>query len=434
MKISANPSSSSRPKESVVSSLQDLPPTCFILVMDNSGCILVKQIGASQCTPMNRSLSSHNSYAKDELHLPKALPMLATSRSLPTHAGTGLQKVKNTVQFLNTKIQKQFQQVAPLESKGTSRRFTEREIERATDKFSPLMVIGHSSHSIVYRANLKDGQVAAVKVLKITNLSREELLQEVDILSGLNHEHIVHLLGYCYSKDMQAVVYNLLQGSLKQNLKCLRWKERMNVAVGVAKALRYLHRSCSPPIIHRDVKSSNILLSHHFRPQLSDFGTAMVYHQPQKSLATREQHHVVGTFGYMAPEYVMYGKVNEKTDVYSYGVVLLELITGKAAIQKNMEFKHGSLVLWARSLLSHGLSEQLIDPNLNEDYNNEEMQRMMTAAQLCLRDSSSRRPSITKIIKLLEEPQYWVKVRKEREECNDEFKSSREPRIQRCED
>ncbi|KAF5204914.1 LEAF RUST 10 DISEASE-RESISTANCE LOCUS RECEPTOR-LIKE PROTEIN KINASE-like 2.2 [Thalictrum thalictroides] len=223
--------SSPRPKESVVSCLQDLPQTCFLLVMNNSRCILLQQNEAPQYMPMNRSLSSHNSYANDDHHLPKALPVLSTSRSLPTNAGIGLKKVMNTMQILNTKIQKQFQQVASLESMGASRRFTQHELERATDKFSPLMVIGHSSHSIVYKANLKDGQVAAVKVLKITNLSREELLQEVNILSGLNHENIVHLIGYCYSKDMQAVVYNLLQGSLKQNLKGLQWTERMNVAV-----------------------------------------------------------------------------------------------------------------------------------------------------------------------------------------------------------
>lgn len=215
---------------------------------------------------------------------------------------------------------------------------------------------------------------------------------------------------------MQAVVYNLLKASLRQRLKQLGWDDRMKIAVGVAKALDYLHSS-SPPIIHRDVKSSNILLSENGQqPQLSDFGGAMVNHQIQQASFLNKPIHVVGTFGYLAPEYMMYGKVDEKIDVFSYGVVLLELITGKEAIQTKSSSNQESLVLWARSLLSNGLCDRLIDPNLEDDYNKDEMKIMIIAARLCLLHSSSRRPTMKKILNMFEEPDRLLEMQKERDE------------------
>lgn len=233
----------------------------------------------------------------------------------------------------------------------------------------------------------------------------------------MKHENIVRLFGYCYTNEIRAVVYNLLKESLKQNLKHLRWDERVGVAIGVAKALDYLH-SCSPPVIHRDVKSSSILLSDDHQPHLSDFGAAIVHQQNQKNLAFLEPNPVVGTFAYMAPEYMMYGKVDEKIDVYSYGVVLLELITGRGAIQTTEHAsKHESLVLQARSVLCSGLCERLIDPNLlHEDYDKEGMKMMMVAARLCLLHSSSKRPTMKTILRLFEEPEYWLEMQRKREE------------------
>ncbi|KAH8498049.1 hypothetical protein H0E87_017100 [Populus deltoides] len=175
-----------------------------------------------------------------------------------------------------------------LEAKGLVKHFTFQELNLATNNFGPEMVIGVGGHSKVYRANLGDGQAVAVKILKETHFPAEDLLHEVRILSDIKHENIIQIIGYCYSKEMHAIVYNLLIGSLKQNLRQLKWNERMGVAVGVAQALEYLHHSFNPPIIHRDVKSSNILLSGTCQPQLSDFGAAMV-NQPseQNSASTK---------------------------------------------------------------------------------------------------------------------------------------------------
>ena len=196
--------------------------------------------------------------------------MPSPSTSTTREADSNRQKIAmKTMQCPDFMAQKLFQRLVLLEAKGISKRFTSSELKFATRDFSPEMVIGEGGHSNVYRAVLGDGQPAAVKVLKITRLSAEDLLQEVEILSDTDHENIVKIIGYCYNREMHAVVYDLLKGSLKQKLRQLRWKERMGVAIGVAKALAYLHHSCDPPIIHRDVKSSNILLSENCHPQVS---------------------------------------------------------------------------------------------------------------------------------------------------------------------
>ncbi|KAJ6409980.1 hypothetical protein OIU84_009468 [Salix udensis] len=171
----------------------------------------------------------------------------------------------------------------------------------------------------------------------------------------------------------------------------------MGVAVGVAKALEHLHHSFNPPIIHRDVKSSNILLSGTCQPQLSDFGAAMVNQSSEQIPASTEPFKVAGTFGYLAPEYMMYGKVDEKN--------------------------HESLVLRARSLLSSGLCERLIDPHLSGDYEREEMEIMISVARLCLVRSSSRRPTMKMISRLFQEPEYRLNMQRERDKLLDAIES-----------
>ncbi|PSS12133.1 Receptor-like serine/threonine-protein kinase [Actinidia chinensis var. chinensis] len=414
------------PKNSTVANfMKALPPTCSLIVMDNGGRILMQRQGTSQeGSPIKFLKSSLSLVSKSSSYkqlgtshqIKKSLTMPSSSKSTP------LQQTENFTRNSHRKAlqlpisitHKLFQRLAILEIKGCGRRFTSEELSHATSDFNPEMMIGEGGNSKVYQATLEEGFSVAVKVLKNTDSSAEDLFREVETLSNLKHENVVALIGYCYdSKGMYAIVYNLLEGSLKQKLKQLRWSERMRIAIGVGKALEYIH-SLSPPIIHRDVKSSNILLSENCQPQLSDFGAAIVHKQNQQ-LSTRP-FRIVGTFGYLAPEYMMYGKVDEKIDVYSYGVVLLELITGKEAIQTNQASNHESLVLWARSLLNCGLCERLIDPTLNEDYNKDEMKTMMIAARLCLLHSSSRRPAIKTILQLFEQPEQWLEMQQKREE------------------
>ncbi|PNT21304.1 hypothetical protein POPTR_009G140300v4 [Populus trichocarpa] len=413
-------------RQSVVNDcLKELPPTCSFLVMDKSGKIALQRQGTSQQGSIYAlfrhplSSSSKKSYfhqqrAASQLRKSLTVPSSSTASSIQQTDITARNNIRKAVQVPDFWAEKVSHGLLILEAKGLVKHFKFQELNLATNNFSPEMVIGVGGHSKVYRANLVDGQAVAVKILKETHFPAEDLLHEVRILSDVKHENIIQIIGYCYSKEMHAIVYNLLIGSLKQNLRQLKWNERMGVAVGVAQALEYLHHSFNPPIIHRDVKSSNILLSGTCQPQLSDFGAAMVNQPSKQNSASTKPFKVVGTFGYLAPEYMMYGKVDEKVDVYSYGVVLLELITGQEAIQTN-EANHESLVLWARSLLNSGLCERLIDPHLSGDYKREEMEIMISVARLCLVHSSSRRPTMKMILRLFQEPEYWLNMQRERD-------------------
>ncbi|CAA3006306.1 PTI1-like tyrosine-protein kinase 1 isoform X2 [Olea europaea var. sylvestris] len=427
------------PKDSTIAKcLKALPPTCTLLVMDNGGKILFQKEGSSQegsSIKLLRSSQEGSSIkvirsslsclsVSNNCDQPGTKPLFQKSSSMPCSSTSSKPQqnmsrnwpiAKKNLQGYDVATPELFHRLATLEVKGYTTRYTFDELKCATQNFSPEMLIGEGGHSQVYRAVFNNDQAVAVKVLKSSRFSEEDLFREVDISSGLSHENMIHLLGYCYCKEIRAIVYNLLSSSLKQRLKQLSWKERMQVAVGVARALEYLH-SFYPPIIHRDVKSSNILLSEDCKPRLSDFGAAIVHQQTLQSSAYAKPINVVGTFGYLAPEYMMYGKVDEKIDVYSYGVVLLELITGKEAIQSNSPSNRESLVLWARSLLTCGLCERLIDPDLKEDYDKDEMKTMMIAARLCLLHSSSRRPTMKTILHLFEEPEHWLEMHKKRED------------------
>eukprot|EP00250_Pteridium_aquilinum_P016033 c22906_g2_i2 orf=597-2900(+) len=197
--------------------------------------------------------------------------------------------------------------------------------------------------------------------------------------------------------ELQAATGNFNKGG--KGTGVLAWESRCKIAVGVAEALKYLHDGCTRPVIHRDVKSSNILLLSDFEPQLTDFGLAKRVPAKSTQITCSD---VVGTFGYLAPEYFMFGKVSEKTDVYSFGVVLLELITGRRPIDNTKSKGQENLVVWARPLLEDESStDQLIDPKLEGLYNAGQLKNMMMAAALCLRQSPQMRPCMSRILKLL---------------------------------
>ncbi|KAH9611321.1 hypothetical protein KSS87_021734 [Heliosperma pusillum] len=265
----------------------------------------------------------------------------------------------------------------------------------ATSHFSAGNLIGKGGCSRVYKGNFLDGKQVAVKVLKSSKQAWRDFSLEVNIISSLRHKHITPLLGVCVDNSELICVYDYMsKGSLEEILhadnkeKCvLSWDVRYNVAVRIAEALLYLHTGCSRPIIHRDVKSSNILLSDNFEPQLSDFGLA-IWGPNASCFETYTD--VVGTFGYLAPEYFMYGKVTDKLDVYSFGVVLLELLSGKRPINscKGQE----SLVMWAKPILESGKLSGILDPILEGNFNECQMQRMVLAATLCLTRAARLRP------------------------------------------
>lgn len=286
--------------------------------------------------------------------------------------------------------------------------FSHEVLRNAASQFASENLIGKGGCNRVYKGLLPDGKPVAVKILKSSKEALKDFVQEVDIISLLKHKYITPLLGVCIENNNLISVYDFLpKGSLEENLhdvggkkgkNVLSWEVRFKVAVGVAEALNYLHNECSRPIIHRDVKSSNILLSNGFEPKLSDFGLA-IWGPTTSSFLTRGD--VVGTFGYLAPEYFMYGKVSDKVDVYSFGVVLLELLSGQKPICSESPKGRESLAMWAKPIIESGDLKSILDPNLDGNFNELQMQRMVLAATLCITRAARLRPKMNQILKLL---------------------------------
>ncbi|XP_065880868.1 protein kinase STUNTED-like isoform X2 [Euphorbia lathyris] len=296
--------------------------------------------------------------------------------------------------------------VLRLKSSGC-KQFSYKDLERATCRFSSENLIGEGGCSNVYKGRVCWGKQVAVKVLKDYKEAWNDFCLEVEIMSSLQHKHITHLIGACMEDDHLILVYDFLsKGSLEevlrgQNYKSIMpWKVRFKLAIGIAEALNYLHNQCSPPVIHRDVKSSNILLSDDLQPRLSDFGLA-IWGAADSAYTMCSD--IVGTFGYIAPEYFIQGRVSNKIDIYSFGVVLLELLTGNKPVSSTGPKGQESLVKWAMPLLESGNLEALLDPKLGGEFDIVQMQRMVLAATLCIKRSPRLRPNASQILELLRE-------------------------------
>nr|GLL43756.1 receptor-like cytosolic serine/threonine-protein kinase RBK2 isoform X1 [Ipomoea trifida]GMD76662.1 receptor-like cytosolic serine/threonine-protein kinase RBK2 [Ipomoea batatas] len=285
---------------------------------------------------------------------------------------------------------------------GTSwKNYSLSELQKATDNFNSEYIIGKGGYSEVYKGNLDDGGLVAIK--KLTRGSPEEMtadyLSELGILVHVSHPNIASVIGYGVEGGMFLVLPLSPHGSLatllngEQNHK-LDWSSRYKIALGTAAGLAYLHEECQRRIIHRDIKAANVLLSQDFEAQISDFGLA-------KWLPDKWSHLTVsqfeGTFGYLPPEFFMHGIVDEKTDVYAFGVLLLEIITGRPALDE----ANNSVVMWAKPLLLTKSYNELADPVLGGDYDLEQMNRMAMVASLCLQQSATDRPSMSKAERML---------------------------------
>ncbi|GMI67590.1 hypothetical protein like AT5G63940 [Hibiscus trionum] len=292
-------------------------------------------------------------------------------------------------------------------SSSSCRLFSYQELSEATSSFMPENMVGKGGSSHVYRGCLPDGKELAVKIVKPTENAIKEFVQEIEIITSLNHKNLISLFGFCFEENKLLLVYDFLsRGSLEENIhgnkkdiNAFGWQERYKVAVGLAEALDYLHNGCEQPVIHRDVKSSNILLSNDFLPQLSDFGLAS---RVSSSASHTTSMDVAGTFGYLAPEYFMHGKISDKIDVYAFGIVLLELLSGKKPIDDNRPKGQESLVMWAKPILKDSNFSQLLDPQLGSSDEFHQIERMILAATLCIRRAPRMRPQISLILKLLQ--------------------------------
>lgn len=291
---------------------------------------------------------------------------------------------------------------------GSAKIFTLAELEKATDRFNSRNILGEGGFGRVYRGVLEDGTKLAVKVLRRDDQQGgREFMAEVEMLSRLHHRNLVKLIGICTEEHNRSLVYELIpNGSVESHLHDqdketapLDWDARMKIALGAARGLAYLHEDSNPRVIHRDFKSSNILLEDDFTPKVSDFGLAKVASDEGKGyISTR----VMGTFGYVAPEYAMTGHLLVKSDVYSYGVVLLELLSGRKPVDMSQPPGQENLVTWARPLLTtkEGL-EMLVDPALNGSFLFDNMARVAAIASMCVQPEVSHRPFMGEVVQAL---------------------------------
>ncbi|WJX11894.1 Receptor-like serine/threonine-protein kinase ale2 [Trifolium repens] len=286
--------------------------------------------------------------------------------------------------------------------------FSLSEIEKATDRFSSQRVLGEGGFGRVYHGRLNDGTDVAVKLLTrdIQQSGDREFTVEVEMLCRLHHRNLVKLIGICTEGHIRCLVYELVRnGSVESHLhgvdkrnNPLDWEARKKIALGAARGLAYLHEDSNPHVIHRDFKASNVLLEDDFTPKVSDFGLAREATEGSHPVPTR----VMGTFGYVAPEYAMTGHLLVKSDVYSYGVVLLELLTGRKPVDMSQPVGEENLVVWARPLLKsrEGL-ERLVDPTLAGTYDFDEMAKVAAIASTCVNLEVTRRPFMGEVVQAL---------------------------------
>ncbi|KAL6627267.1 hypothetical protein ACP70R_030993 [Stipagrostis hirtigluma subsp. patula] len=291
---------------------------------------------------------------------------------------------------------------------GQAKTFKFAEINKATNGFDDSKVLGEGGFGCVYQGTLEDGTRVAVKVLKrYDGQGEREFLAEVEMLGRLHHRNLVKLLGICVEENARCLVYELIpNGSVESHLHGvdretapLDWNARMKIALGAARALAYLHEDSNPCVIHRDFKSSNILLEHDFTPKVSDFGLARTARgEGNQHISTR----VMGTFGYVAPEYAMTGHLLVKSDVYSYGVVLLELLTGRKPVDMSRPAGQENLVAWARPLLTNMLSlRQAVDPLLGPNVPLDNVAKAAAIASMCVQPEVAHRPSMGEVVQAL---------------------------------
>ncbi|XP_047321558.1 probable serine/threonine-protein kinase PBL21 [Impatiens glandulifera] len=294
-------------------------------------------------------------------------------------------------------------------SNAAARSFTFRELANATRNFRVVNLIGEGGFGRVYKGRLESGQFIAVKQLNLDGLQgNQEFIVEILMLSLLHHPNLVTLFGYCTDGDQRLLVYEYMaMGSLEDHLfeldndkEPLNWCTRIKIAVGAAKGLEYLHCKANPPVIYRDLKSANILLDEDFNPKLSDFGLAKLGPVGDNThVSTR----VMGTYGYCAPEYAMSGKLTLKSDIYSFGVVLLELITGRKAIDNTKMQGEQNLVAWSRPFLKDRKKfVEIADPLLQGNFPVRSFHHTVAITAMCLQEEPNFRPLISDIVVALE--------------------------------
>ncbi|KAL6843344.1 hypothetical protein ACP4OV_027057 [Aristida adscensionis] len=284
--------------------------------------------------------------------------------------------------------------------------FSYNEMRKATHDFSGASKIGEGGFGSVFRGRLKDGTIVAVKVLSADSRQGiREFIAELTAMSDIVHENLITLVGCCAEGSHRILVYNYLEnnslahtllGSGRSNIR-FNWRARVKIAVGVARGLAYLHEVVRPPIIHRDIKASNILLDKDLTPKISDFGLARLLPPNATHVSTR----VAGTIGYLAPEYAVRGQVTKKSDIYSFGVLLLEIVSGRCNHNARLPVEDQFLLERTWTHYDQGKLEEIIDIDVGDDLDVEEACRFLKVGLLCTQDAMKLRPNMNIVIQML---------------------------------
>uniref|UniRef100_A0A0E0BD29 non-specific serine/threonine protein kinase n=1 Tax=Oryza glumipatula TaxID=40148 RepID=A0A0E0BD29_9ORYZ len=292
--------------------------------------------------------------------------------------------------------------------RGWGRRYTRRELEEATNRFAAENVLGEGGYGVVYKGILRDNTAVAIKNLHNNRGQAEKDFKvEVATIGRVRHKNLVSLLGYCSEGACRLLVYEYMENSNldkwlhhgDDEISPLTWDMRMHILLGTARGLAYLHEGLEPKIVHRDVKSSNILLDRHWNARVSDFGLAKLLCSERSYVTTR----VMGTFGYVAPEYARTGMLNERSDVYSFGVLIMEIISGRTPVDYTRPAPEVNLVEWLKRMVAERRVEEVVDPRLPETPPPKVLKRAVLAALRCVDPDGGQRPTMGHVVHMLED-------------------------------
>ena len=284
--------------------------------------------------------------------------------------------------------------------------FTMEELKKATNNYDETLIIGQGGFGLVYKAFLSDNRIVAIKKSKIAEESQiEQFINEVVVLSQINHRNVVKILGCCLETPVPLLVYEFIpNGTLfeyihhESRASTISWETRLRIAAETADALSYLHSAASPPIIHRDVKSSNILLDSNYTAKVSDFGASKLVPLDHTQIATLVQ----GTLRYLDPEYMQTSQLTEKSDVYSFGVILVELLTVEKALSFDRPEMERNLASYFLSFFKDNRLFEVLEKHIASEGNVEQLKEVANLASRCLRLKGEDRPTMREVTSELE--------------------------------
>ncbi|TYJ12045.1 hypothetical protein E1A91_A11G321400v1 [Gossypium mustelinum] len=285
--------------------------------------------------------------------------------------------------------------------------FTLRQIKAATNDFHASNKIGEGGFGPVYKGTLAEGTMVAVKQLSArSKQGNREFVTEIGMISALQHPYLVKLYGCCIEGNQLMLIYEYLENNSlaralfgpQESQSILDWPTRKKICIGIARGLAYLHEGSRLKIVHRDIKATNVLLDKNLNPKISDFGLAKLDEEDNTHISTR----IAGTYGYMAPEYALHGHLTEKADVYSFGIVALEIVSGRCNTRIRPKQEPFILLEWAHVLKENGNLLELVDTRIGSDCDKNEVMTMINVALLCTNPTASARPPMSSVVSILE--------------------------------